>query len=107
MTRQQGAHSADTLARGPPGPLPARVIVTWAGVHLAEITFESLGQPWWGRGWEWIMTSITWPAPRGRFGLRPREYEASLVGVEDDFYSWWAFESGEAEDPGLCKTSLN
>ncbi|CAK0803465.1 unnamed protein product [Prorocentrum cordatum] len=38
---------------------------------------------------------------------RPREYEASLAGVQDDFYSWWAFESGEAEDPGLFKMTLH
>ena len=40
-------------------------------------------------------------------GSRPFEYEAKIVGAEDSAYSWWAFESGEADEPMVFKLSTS
>ena len=34
---------------------------------------------------------------------KQREYLGTIVAVEDDYYSWWAFDSGECEQPGLFR----
>ena len=34
-------------------------------------------------------------------GPMPKECEGGLAAAEDDVYSWWAFESGEADGPGV------
>ena len=36
-------------------------------------------------------------------GERPREFLGNIVGTEDDYYTWWAFESGECEHPSTFK----